>query len=115
MWNEPTQEDLAKVPGLYETEHIPVEEKLVHMHFFMGSANFYAMEWDGEDQFFGYVSLGDHHNAEFGYFSLSELKSINHKGFEIDRDLYWEPKPAKEVPLIKRKLDDWKPITIDWQ
>jgi len=29
---------------------------------------------------------------ELGYFSLSELKEVN-----IERDLYFEPKPLKEI------------------
>jgi hypothetical protein len=107
MWDEPTQEDLAKVPDFHETEHIPVEHKMVHLHFFMGSADFYALEFDGDDRFFGFVNLGNFNNSEFGYFSLAELKSIKVNGFEIDRDLYWKVRPVCEVPLIKKKLDSW--------
>ncbi len=29
MWNEPTKEHLAKLPGLYETESIPLKDKLI--------------------------------------------------------------------------------------
>ncbi len=29
MWNEPTKEQLAKLPGLYETENVPLKDKLI--------------------------------------------------------------------------------------
>ena len=37
MWNEPTDEELGNLPGLYETENTPLEDKLIHMHFFFGA------------------------------------------------------------------------------
>ena len=29
MWNEPTRDQLAKIPRLYETEKIPLKDKLI--------------------------------------------------------------------------------------
>ena len=29
MWNTPAADQLSKIPRLYETEHIPAEEKLI--------------------------------------------------------------------------------------
>lgn len=98
MWNEPTEKDLVALPRIYETESIALDEKIIHMHFFIGACDWYAAEYDGEDKFFGYVILnGDLDCAEWGYFSLEELKSINVKGFEIDRDLYWKTLSFAEV------------------
>ena len=35
---------------------------------------------------------------EFGYFSLRELESIRGPfGLTIERDLYWTPKPIREI------------------
>jgi len=51
MWNEPTKEQLAKIPGLYETEEVPLEEKLVFLHFFIGGSDWFICEYDGEDLF----------------------------------------------------------------
>jgi len=49
--------------------------------------------------------LGDMQNAEWGYISFNELKSIQLTGgFEVDNDLYWEPKPASDVEIIKRAM-----------
>ena len=41
MWNVPSKKRLAKIPGLYETEHIPLQEKLVYLHFFIGGCDWF--------------------------------------------------------------------------
>jgi hypothetical protein len=75
-------------------------EKKIHLHFFMGSSDWYAFEFDGQDHFFGFVILnGDKEMAEMGYFSLSELKGLK-KGFmEVDCELakYWKPRKIKDI------------------
>ncbi len=111
MWNRPTQDVLAILPKLYETEDVPLEEKVVHMHFFIGGCDWYAAEFDGEDLFWGFVILnGDFLNAEWGYFSLGELESVKVKGvFEIDTDLHWKPRKACEVDRI-RLASGWKGV-----
>ena len=110
MWNEPTKEDLAKLPKLYETEEISIKDKIVHMHFFLAGCDWYACEWDGTDQFFGYVILNnDFEMAEWGYFSLTELKSIRvHGVFEVDRDLQWRVRKARHVDKICKGMG-WPP------
>ena len=104
MWNIPTQERLSRMPGLYETEGITPQQKLIHLHFFIGGCDWYAVEFDGEDIFFGFVILnGDTRNAEWGYFSFSELKSLRLLGYyEVDCELeqYWEVKTANQVNKI---------------
>ena len=112
MWNEPTRKALLALPRLYETDKIPVKDKLIHMHFFIGGCDWYVAEFDGEDLFFGFVNLNDPLNAEWGFFSLTELKSIMVQTplrdaltgevlgagvVEIDRDLHWEVRPFSEV------------------
>lgn len=103
MWNEPSKDDLAQLPRLYATEDVATKDKLIHMHFFLGGCDWFAAEFDGEDLFFGFAILnGDHQNSEWGYFSLAELKAIKAGGWlEVDRDLYWQVKPAGQVPAIK--------------
>jgi hypothetical protein len=87
MFNQPTQEQLDTIPRLYGTEHIPL----------------FIAETDGCDICFGFAMLGDMQNAEWGYISLNELKSIRVAGgFEVDNDLYWTPKAASEVEIIRR-------------
>jgi hypothetical protein len=49
MWNEPTLEQLAKLPKLYETEKVPLKEKPIYIHFFIGNCDWFISEYDGED------------------------------------------------------------------
>ena len=104
MWNIPDQNKLDSIPRLYETELTPLPDKLIYLHFFIGGCDWYIAEFDGDDLFFGYAILnGDISNAEWGYISFSELKSIKVGFAEIDCELeeFWQVKPAREVPLIK--------------
>ncbi len=106
MWNEPSQERLNKIPRLYETEKIPVKDKLIHLHFFIGGCDWYIAEYDGGDLFFGFANLGDIQNAEWGYISFSELKEIRIDGWmEIDCELeeIWSVRRAYEIPIIREK------------
>ncbi len=54
MWNAPTAQELSRIPGLYQTEHVPAADKIIHMYFFIGGCNWYATKFYGEDLFFGY-------------------------------------------------------------
>jgi len=104
MWNIPSKERMAKMPGLYETEHVPLKDKVVHLHFFIGGCDWYITEFDGEDIFWGFAHLGDDRCAEWGYISFSELRSIKIDGWlEIDCELeeYWTPKRAIEIDKIR--------------
>ena len=105
MWNEPTKERLNKVPRLYETENVPLKEKLVHLHFFIGGCDWYICETDGKDIMWGFCILNnDYEMAEWGYVSLSELRSIKIDGWlEVDCELeeIWEVKKAVDIDKIR--------------
>jgi len=47
MWNLPNEKSLRKIPRLYETEDIEVMEKLIYLHFFLGSSDWFVAEFDG--------------------------------------------------------------------
>ena len=90
-----TKELRKTIPPLYAQEESA--EKIVYAKFFTPWTNWtwYAMEFDGQDFFFGLV---DGHEAEYGYFSLSELESIRGKwGLRIERDTGFKPTPVKTV------------------
>ncbi len=77
-----------QLPALYATE----EEKdpLVICKFFYPCHpwSWYAIEFDGQDIFFGWV---DGPCSELGYFRLSELLETRDKlGCPIERDLYFQ-------------------------
>jgi hypothetical protein len=112
MWNIPTREQLARLPGLYETDHIDCKDKIIHLHFFMGSFDWWLAEFDGEDTFFGFACLGDPDMAEWGFIPFHELKElkmdvplrsmkpdeeIGKIPLEVDCDKFWTPKKFSEV------------------
>ena len=97
MWNKPGKEQLAKIPGLYDTEKIDANDKIIYLHFFIGGCDWYIAEFDGEDLFFGFAILNDPQNAEWGYISFKELDEINLDGLEVDNDLYWEPEEFSKI------------------
>ncbi|MCE7700108.1 MAG: DUF2958 domain-containing protein [Methanobacterium paludis] len=95
----------SRIPKLYGTEHIPVEEKIVQVKYFLPGTgwSWLGVEYDPEQKlFFGYVKSGlDESFSEWGYFSLTELESIG-RPFRVERDLYFTP---KEFGKLKKGLD----------
>ena len=109
MWNIPNEKRLEKMPKLYETEQIPLKEKLVHLHFSIGGCDWFICEWDRNDLFWGYAILNnDFDMAEWGYISFRELKGINIHGIEVDCELegIWQVKRAIEIDKI-RIVNGW--------
>jgi hypothetical protein len=119
MWNEPTEVELNKIPRLYETENVPAKDKIIWMHFFLGNSDWFIVEYDGDDIFFGFACLNGWTDlAEWGYISYKELKelkveapvSINGQRalipLEVDRDLNWISRKAFNVSLI-RECQGW--------
>ena len=94
-----TKELRKKLPPLYSNEE--VQDPMVIAKFFaLGSAwTWFAMEFDGEDLFFGMVHGFE---KELGYFSLKELQSLTLSmgGMEIpavERDINWTPRRLSEL------------------
>lgn len=81
------------IPALYAQDGLPEEEKVIHAKFFTPWKNWtwYALEYDPiEKMFFGFV---DGFEKEYGYFSLTELESINGPfGLKIERDRHFGTK-----------------------
>ena len=105
MWNIPSKERLSKIPKLYETENVPLKDKLVYLHFFIGGCDWFICEYDGDDLFWGFAILNnDLEMAEWGYVSFGELKSIKVNGWlEVDCELeeIWQVKRAIEIDKIR--------------
>jgi hypothetical protein len=110
VWNEPSPGQLAEIPRLYATENTPLEDKLIYLHFFIFDCDWYVAEYDGGDLFWGFGILNeDYLNAEWGYISFRELKTIKIPGvFEMDCDLHWRIRPAREVYKIAKAHCHWK-------
>lgn len=97
-----TKELIRKLPKLYAQEERGLEA-IAYIKFFdsWGSWTWFAIEFDGEDTFFGYV-VGSY--PELGYFSLSELKSL---GWRIERDRFFTPTTLSKL-MIKYKQPEYK-------
>ena len=83
----------SKIPKLYDTEESKLDEKIAHAKLFLpgSSWTWYVVEFDGRDLCFGYVDSGSV-GSEYGYFSLSELESLQGPmGMRVERDLYYKP------------------------
>ena len=90
-----TKKLCQQLPPLYSTENDP--DPLLICKFFFPTFHWtwYAIEFDGEDLFYGFVD-GDF--PVLGYFTLSELKSAQDKfGLGIERDLYFTPCRLSEL------------------
>ncbi len=98
----PPADALAAVPALYGTEKVPLDDKVIHLHYFVGSCDWWLVEYDPKERMgFGYVCLGDPINAEWGYVDLTELERIEVGPFVVERDLHWTPCRAGEANLPK--------------
>jgi len=85
----------AKIPKLYETENIRVEDKVIYQKWEIKNINFYWLiaEYDEKQELaFGYANLNDDYFAEWGYISIRELKDNGAQQAEG-----WKPTKFREV------------------
>ena len=55
MWNTPHPDRFVQIPRLYATEDTPLNEKLVYLHFHILDSEWFIVEYDGHDRFFGFA------------------------------------------------------------
>ena len=94
-----TKELAGKLPPLYNSEKHPEMEAIAQVKFFSPYSQWtwYAVEFDGDDTFWGLV---DGFEMEYGYFSYSELEQVCGFGRTlpmVERDCGWSPRPVKEI------------------
>ena len=93
-----TQEIKGTLKPLYNSEKHPEMEAIAQVKFFSPYSQWtwYAVEFDGEDTFFGLV---DGFEMEYGYFSYSGLEAVTVFGGvpAVERDCHWSPRPVKEI------------------
>lgn len=78
---------IAAMPVTYQQSDLG-DAALVHLHYFMGGADWWITEKDmegGTQQAFGLVDMG--HGPELGYISIDELVAV--RGMNVD--LHWKP------------------------
>lgn len=98
-----TKENKKNLPALYSGENIPLDDKICQVKFFhpFCSMTWYATEYDPESGvFFGWVENGQF--SEWGNFSLQEMKDLKVRGLGMERDMYFSPKPMKDIPNYQR-------------
>ena len=95
----------GKLPPLYSQDS-KGGKAVVYTKYFTPSSNWtwYVTEGEpvtddsGKEVDYRFFGLVDGHCKEFGYFSLSELESVNGPmGLPIERDLHWQPKTLEEI------------------
>ena len=94
-----TKQNKKDLPALYSTDG-QGESAVAVVKFFTPDGNYtwYATEYDGQDQFFGYV-VGQF--GELGYFSLSELQKVRGGlGLAVERDRYFKPTSISELKRL---------------
>jgi hypothetical protein len=112
-----------QLPPLYSQEHEP--DPMVYVKFFhpLSHWTWYAYEGSPVDEngyydtssekvdfvFFGWV-YGD--VPELGYFSLSELESVNVMGLGIERDVHFTPMRLSEVKKLHPETPPAQPPPI---
>jgi hypothetical protein len=98
----PPKKIAQKVPAPYETDAVPLADKVIHLHYFTGGSDWYLAELDPTGTLaFGFVCLNsDRQNAEWGWLDLAELESVYVPPFGIvERDCWWRPRRfAEAVP-----------------
>jgi hypothetical protein len=79
------------IPVLYETDG--KEDALISLHYFYGGFDYYVLEWDEKDTFFGWL-FQNHKYKEVGYQSKAELfKAIP----LLNLDYYFKQQPIDEI------------------
>lgn len=94
-----TEDIRQRLPALYATESVPLLDKVAVVKFFHPTANWtwYGIEYDGQDTFWGLV---DGIEREYGYFSLSELKTpVGPFQLCAERDLHFSPTALRDLGL----------------
>jgi hypothetical protein len=109
-----TLERPLMAPKLYTTETQERQAVLAYAHYFVGSADWYVLEYDPQNDIcFGYARIIKG-CGEYGYFSMKELESLRVKtpisiggittsyNSLVEFDKYWHPSP---IILIIENLD----------
>jgi hypothetical protein len=97
-------DNCADVPALYSTEDVPLKDKIIHLHYFIGGSDWYVSEFDKATGLaFGFAVLNfQSQDSEWGYSNLYDLERLElSQGDEriVNRDLRWEPKKFSEITL----------------
>ena len=93
---------IKQMPFVYETQHQPLADKIVYLHYFAGDFDWYILEKDiSPEQYQAFGLVRFQNEVELGYISIEEMKSIT----LVNIDLHWQPKPVRQIQCAKHLLD----------
>ena len=90
------------IPKLFETENVPLNDKVIHQRYRIEELNFYWLIAEvnrNRNLAFGYANLNNDDFAEWGYISIDELLE---NGAELDDS--W--KSCNYSNAMKRMLEE---------
>lgn len=95
----PSDDVLATIPGLYETENVRLDDKVLHLHYFVGGCDWYIAELDSATgEAFGWAQTIPG-CGEWGYISLPALATVRAEALgmtlPVERDLHFTPTVAR--------------------
>jgi len=101
-----TKELAKKIPLIWKQEALK-KEAICYLHYFYGSRDWYVLEYDWENEFFGIVIWED---IEYWPFYLSEFKDINKRAWypRIERDMYWNKCEVWQIEKLKDFLSSMR-------
>jgi len=104
----PPKADRHTIPPIYGTETQEPSGRIVHLHYFAASSDWWITELDAETGLaYGYACLnGDAQMAEWGYINLPELEALHLAPGRsrplpiiVERDTGWTPTPLAKLTL----------------
>jgi len=95
-----TKAELGKLPALGVTDGIPFDQKKGIVHYFGGTFDFWAVEFDAQwGEFFGYTRIGGNgSDGSWGYMDAHELAKLGYTmslcgraiQMPLERDLHFD-------------------------
>lgn len=102
-----TKEIENKLPKLYSTENVPIQDKKVAVKFFTPDGNWtwYAVEGEKRDDDILFFGLVDGFELEWGYFTLNDIKVIRGGlNLPVERDMYFGNPLIKDISALRGRL-----------
>ena len=101
------EKTLEKYP-LYSQDGKGGNAKVICKYFF-GNFTWYVLEgrkMDSDYEFYGIVKNDAYEEAEYGYFTLSQLKEVRHWGYPcVERDMYFKSCKVSECKGLSSMLN----------
>lgn len=109
MFKNKLKADLSTIPRFFETDDLGINkrEKIIHLHFYNDATNWYIIESNGNDTFYGIVISDQYQNkSEWRDISIHELEMYDQNLAAIKCDPDWVPMKAQDIDIIK-KANNW--------